>query len=482
MHETEKEAVRQTAPRLRSRRILLAVAAVVVAASVLAIVWYVRHTSPPEPPTPDLTDADPDLVNAIQRARDEVCKTPRSSRAWGRFGMVLAANGFRAEALVALAEAERLDPKEPRWPYLQGVTLQRGNPDQALPKLRRAVELSHETAPRLRLAELLIPADQLDRAEALLGEVEQAEPGNVRAELDLALVARNRGQLATCLEHLRRAEQGPLGRRKAAAALRAEVYTLQDRDKDAERERQAMLDLPDDPLWPDPYLDESQALRVGKQADVEHANALRYSGRLPEAVDLYRKILARDPNYDLAWLGLGQAMFELRDYPQAERAYREAVRCGKDAFEAHYRLGVVLYRQRDRQRGTLDEAVKQFRAAIACSPRVSAAHFRLGLCLEDLDDRPGAMAAYREALRCRPDYPDAHRALGQLLTEAGREAAVAAAVARLGGAPTAVDIALAIRAEAREHLRDAVRLAPKDGAAGKALDRLATEFPVGRSP
>ncbi len=38
----------------------------------------------------------------------------------------------------------------------------------------------------------------------------------------------------------------------------------------------------------------------------------------------------------------------------------------------------------------------------------AVAHFNLGVVLEDRQDKSGALAAYVEALRCAPDFREAH--------------------------------------------------------------------------
>ena len=82
-------------------------------------------------------------------------------------GQVLLANEFFPEAESCLRRAEELNPREPRWPYLQAAINLWTNPG-AEPKLRRAVELCGDSppTPRLRLAEWLLSRGRLDEAEA----------------------------------------------------------------------------------------------------------------------------------------------------------------------------------------------------------------------------------------------------------------------------------------------------------------------------
>src|SRR5262245_2511579 len=145
--------------RLPSRRLLIALALVGVAAGGgLGGWWLWQRQRAPEPPAVDLGGVDPAVTAAIETARAKVRQSPRSAAAWGLLGQVLVAHDFRADALTCFAEAERFDPRDPRWPHYQGLTLYLGDPNAALPKLRRAVELcgDNPAAPRLVLAEALL--------------------------------------------------------------------------------------------------------------------------------------------------------------------------------------------------------------------------------------------------------------------------------------------------------------------------------------
>ena len=65
---------------------------------------------------------------------------PSAGPAWGRLGMVLHAHVFADEAQACYAEAARLDPADPRWPYLEANIQLSRVPDAAVPGLRRAAE------------------------------------------------------------------------------------------------------------------------------------------------------------------------------------------------------------------------------------------------------------------------------------------------------------------------------------------------------
>ena len=83
-----------------------------------------------------------------------------------------------------------------------------------------------------------------------------------------------------------------------------------------------------------------------------------------------------------------------------------------------------LIRKADKQ---FPKAAKKFRSAIKYEPRLYQAHGSLGYALKQTGDFAGAMAAYEQCLKLRPNYTpaieyraEAHLALGE--TEKAREA------------------------------------------------------------
>jgi tetratricopeptide (TPR) repeat protein len=414
--------------------------------------WWAWRPAP-EPPAVALAGADPAVAEAVEAARGEVRRAPRSGAAWGRLGMVLRAHDFAAEANVCFAEAERLDPREPRWPYLHGLTLLLTDSEAGLARLRRAAELcGRETAPRLRLAEVLAGRGQLDEAEGLFRGVLDDEPDHPRAHLGLGQLACSRGELPRGLDHLRRAAAAAPGVRATHAAL-AETYDrLGDRPA-ADRELLALARLPGEVGWPDPYVEEVERLKAGVDALIGLAIQLLLQNRGAEAVEVLEDAVGRHPDSVRAWLVLGRVRRQLGDAPAAERALREAARRAPDNFEVQLELAVTGY-----QRGDPAAAVERCRRALALKPNDAAAHYYLGLALQEQGDRAGALAALREAVRDKPDFAEGHKALGRLLLQEGR------------------------RAEAIPHLEDAVRLDPTDEAGGRLLEQARGGSPRNGTP
>src|SRR5258706_6383699 len=118
--------------------------------------WWIRFNAV-SPPSVNMDGIDAAIVTAIEQARDAVAQSPRSAAAWGHLGMVFFAHEYYAPAAESFGHAERLDPRDARWPWLAGLSLLADHPAQAVPKLQQGVKLCNGccVAQRLRLAEVL---------------------------------------------------------------------------------------------------------------------------------------------------------------------------------------------------------------------------------------------------------------------------------------------------------------------------------------
>jgi tetratricopeptide (TPR) repeat protein len=398
---------------------------------------------------------DPAVLRLVVAARTAVGEAPRSAEAWGRLGKVLLAHGFSDQAMICFDQAERLDPREPRWPLHQGTTLSQGDPDAAIPKLRRAAELCGNVsdAPRLRLADVLLGQGRLREAEEQWRRLLGQEPGHARAHLGLARLASQRGNIEESLSHLNPSLNG-VRTRKAAHLLLAEIHQRRGDNAAADRASQHAAALPDDDVWPDPFDEEVKQMRTGRQVFLARADRFLREQRVADAIGVLQQTVKDYPDSGGGWLLLGRALLQKKDVRAAEEALRKAIQLAPDSAEVPLYLGGVRF-----LRGDHREAAAYFRQATELKPDFALAHYNLGHALIQLGDRQGAIVAFRAALSCKPDYADAHVNLGELLVQTGQGA------------------------EALGHLQTAVQLEPLDPRAKKLLEQLQknSPSPTGRS-
>jgi tetratricopeptide (TPR) repeat protein len=404
--------------------------------------WWLHRTAPVAPPVVDLTTVDPAVRRAVDLTRAEVLHHPDSADAWGKLGMLLLAHGFSVEAIdTCLAQAERLDPRQPRWPYLRAAPLLKTDPEAALPKLQRAVTLCDcdPDAPRLQLAELLLSDGRLEEAAAHFLRVLERHPDHARAEHGLGRLAYERGDLSESLAHLQRAT-ADTHTRKAALTLLAQAHKRLGNSSAAEQELQQAAQLPNDTPWPDPFHEEVAQLRVGKQTVLQRSEALLSQGRYAEALGLLQQTVRDYPDLTSAQILLGRVHLGLKDPATAERVLQEAIKREPNSAEALFYLGVVCFFQKKHQ-----EAAGFFRRAVELKPNFPQAHLDLGHCLREQGDEVDALSAFRTAIRYQPGYAAAHVNLGALLVKRGQIE------------------------EALVHLRQAVQLNPTDKDAQRLL-------------
>jgi tetratricopeptide (TPR) repeat protein len=413
--------------------------------------WRVHEE--PAPAVPEIAlsaEVDPKLAEAVEAMRRAVLLQPRSAAAWGRLGKLLLANGFPAPAGVCLHEAERLEPSEPRWPYLQAILLLSHERDAALPYLKRAVALCDErdpdkTTPRLLLAEVYLERGELEEAESQCQRVLERDPENPRAHFSLGMIALARNHLQDSIRHLTRSATSPLARQKAYRQLAA-VYLRQGNKAMAETLSREAQQAPPDLPWVDPYSNDYQHLAMGRQQQLLDAEQLEREGRLAEEEKVLRAVAIEYPD-DRSYVALGVAMTKSGRYQAAEEVLRHALQQAPDKINAHYALSVALFQQAEQlsEAGKRDAATAKFRAAAASARRTvqlksdhALAHLMLGRSLDKLGQKDKAIDALRMAARCRPELASLHLYLGEALAADGQNA------------------------EARIHLQHAVDLSPAD--------------------
>ena len=149
-------------------------------------------------------------------------------------------------------------------------------------------------------------------------------------------------------------------------------------------------------------------------AGFEEARRQHQAGNTERAVQLYRELLASEPQHAQAWYLLGAAHRALGRLDEARVSLQQAVSVAPGHADAHNHLGVVLAQQ-----GYMDEAVASFHRALKLKPENTEVLNNLGLALLK-QDKPGeAIAAFQQALAVRPDDAKARHNLHRALREQG---------------------------------------------------------------
>ena len=393
---------------------MIAIVLIVLVGSLAAWHWLAA----PRPPVVSFgSNPDPAVVAAVTSARRRVLLWPRSGNTWGRFATVCYAHDYYEAAEVAFARAERLDPRNPRWPYLRGRSMLDHDPDRALPMLARAAELCGADGPpavRLKYAEQLVQHGRLDEAEPIFRAALARDPSDPRALLGMGRVAVARGDYAAAVEWLERSvKQRPDV--KAAHTLLAVSYGRLGRADAARRAQAEGRSRPENAKWHDPYFGEALGLRVGKDAQLERATDLLNAGDPAEAARLLREVIAAYPDADRAHVKLGAALVASGAAREAEAVLRSAVERWPGVRDLRNELGRALFAQE-----RFDEAEAVFREVLRDDPDLGETWFNVGQCRAKQDDWRGAADAFRRTIRAGPELVAAHVDLGVSLLQLDR--------------------------------------------------------------
>jgi tetratricopeptide (TPR) repeat protein len=189
------------------------------------------------------------------------------------------------------------------------------------------------------------------------------------------------------------------------------------------------------------------------------------SGRLARAEELYRQILAINPNHVDSLHFLGLNAYRVGRIDVAINLIGRAIELNGAVPEFHNNIGGAYHIF-----GKLDEAISHFRRALALNPNFVEAHFNLGKALYVQGNIDEAIEQYQRVTTIRPDHTEAHNNLASTLSECGKyhQAIVhyqRALSLQPGNSEVCYNLGLALRAqghldEAVTHYRRAVALRP----------------------
>jgi tetratricopeptide (TPR) repeat protein len=366
-----------------------------------------RASAPPNIPTDGL---DPAATALIEHQLDKVRAAPRSGAAWGQLGAILKSFGFREQAAHSLAEAERLNRKEPRWPYLQATLRLTDAPSVAEAKLRRTVALcgNNPEIPRLRLARLLAESGREDAARDELQQLLRANPNSGPARLLMAQINQSRGELQDAIALAKACTTNAYTVRSAWTLLSALQRRAGDTNAADIATRRAATAAPDAP-WPDPFEDEVLAWRNDARSLSDRAQAHLMAGRPAQAVPLINRLTQEHPNFAETWLLLGRAQILQRQPAAAEQSLKRFLQMDPQSVNGHFQLGMSLLAQQ-----RYDEAAATFQHATTLKRDFGPAFFNFGFALAKSGKPREAIAPFQEAIRQNPELIDAYILLADL--------------------------------------------------------------------
>ena len=353
---------------------------------------------------------------------------------------------FNVDSAAALCweNARSLQPEDFRWTYYAGyLALNGGQTEKALLLLEQAGKLNPDYRPLdLRMGQLWLDADQLDKAQAALqkaageaglraaalyylGQIDllrhnypraqehlsealRINPEATEVHYPLAQAYRQLGKQELAREHLARFKQKTPD---ADDPLVAELETvLQTSHWDFRLGMQAIMEQHD-------YQAAIEHFKKGLEIDpdnlaarVSYARAL-YLGSQPDAAEVQlNSVLAEDPQQILANFFLA-ILWESRHKPEKAAAQYELIlKLDPEHEGAHFYLANLLFHQ-----GRFREAASQYRAALAASSAIPPARLLELVALHRAGHADNDIARELEQrVRQYPDQPELKYALIRL--------------------------------------------------------------------
>ena len=147
------------------------------------------------------------------------------------------------------------------------------------------------------------------------------------------------------------------------------------------------------------------------QAHTELAAAYFSRGQLGVALEELKIAVKVDAVYAPAYNMFGLVYMELREFPQAEDNFQHALSLDASNPDIHNNYGLFLC-----QRGRVDDAIKHFFASLK-NPLYTTpekAYLNAGLCSIKINDFQSASDYFSNALKLRPQQPQALYYLSEL--------------------------------------------------------------------
>lgn len=323
-----------------------------------------------------------DLQAALGHFGDAARLEPDNAAFYVNFGDALLEAGQIGTAEAQYSKALQQDPQLSHALYgLAQTSLAKGDPQQALSHLKRAVSL----APRH------------GELQALLGQVYRrlGEDAKAQQAVNASLAFPDPTALPDAVFSQVQSEA------VSSVALTQRGLSLAASRQYAEAE-QAFR----------------QVMQIRPANARDHVNlgaALAGQGRLQEAVEQYRKALEIQPDEAFAHHNLSMALSSLGQVEEALTHVREAIRISPAYADAHNQLGLLLAAA-----GDLPAAEESYRQALSLNPGLGAARSNLGKALAAKGDMRGAIEEWTQAVDIDSGNLEALHNLGVALMLQGK--------------------------------------------------------------
>lgn len=277
-----------------------------------------------------------------------------------------------SEALAPARDYVRREPNDPQGHVMLGTIYQQlGDYAKAEPELELGVaKAPNDFEARYQLGFVL---ERMEKPEQALPELQKAvalKPGDRAAQYQLVAVLRS------------------VGRTQEAAQLVEQLRKEQN----------------------------EESLNSQLASEGTKANDLLQSGNPADAAQIYRQMLAENPNSAWTAYNLALALEAVNDMKGAEDALRNAIDIDPKLAKIRSELGRIELSQ-----GDLESAQKWLESALALDPELVDARGNLAMLYAKKSDLVSAEKLLRQTLEDDPNYKEGHLNLGLVLAQQNRK-------------------------------------------------------------
>lgn len=360
----------------KSRRVRFAVCIVSVGAiagvAASSLWWY---PGSPEFPS-DLFPAglSPALQEDISFARQRISRTPNAG-SWGALGELCMAHELLPQAELCFREASSLAPDDPKWIYLMGVMAEEVDLVQAIALYDRVLTLNRSVAAaHYRRGKALARVGRFEDAEQSLttaANMSEQHPLVLKAMAQLSMM---QGESEGALILIQRA----VNDHRAGFDIIEEAKRLQTSPSEKN-----MLAIPPE--------SESASARPQITQMLPETWLDGVARRLPQTAEVAAQ---------------AGALASQQHYAAALEMYERLIRIEDRNSRAHNFHAMVLMNA-----GNVQQALAEIRKVCEEFPQDALAFSSRGAIEARMGNFPAAIKSLQEAVRLKPDFEDAHRAL-----------------------------------------------------------------------
>jgi len=166
------------------------------------------------------------------------------------------------------------------------------------------------------------------------------------------------------------------------------------------------------------YLQYQRALNLNPESPrLSYKTGLTFlaAGKYKDAVKEFQKALVHDDAYALAYEGLGEAHFQMKNFKEGETCFRKALELDHGLWKSHSFMGNILD-----YNGQHGQAASEYQSAISIRPDKAYLYNNLGVCCNLNREFENAVLAFQMALKAGYRTNKIYNNLGLALANLGQ--------------------------------------------------------------